>query len=100
MKSALGNLLDLLGITTTPNGTSLGRRRQRSSRHVRKTTTTTMQASAIYALWLATVATCLPNKRAALMSCVENALGDDALQRIVQPADETYTDARLGEHIQ
>lgn len=34
------------------------------------------------------------------MSCVENALGDDALQRIVQPADETYTDARLGEHIQ
>ncbi len=59
-----------------------------------------MQASAIYALWLATLASGLLNKRTALTDCVAKVLGDDASQRIVLPEDESYTDARLGEHVQ
>ncbi|KAI1365297.1 hypothetical protein F5Y08DRAFT_304565 [Xylaria arbuscula] len=40
------------------------------------------------------------NTQVKLKSCVLDVLGNNAAQRIVVPADATYTDARLGEAIQ
>jgi hypothetical protein len=46
-------------------------------------------------------AAALPGRRNVdLQECVEKALGTDGRERLVAPGDATYTDARIGEHIQ
>lgn len=64
----------------------------------------TMRLSLLLSLSSAFATTALAKplraRQADIRSCVAQVLGEDADERIVVPEDETYTDARIGEHIQ